>query len=68
MGVDYIALFAGVCPPIGTYDAGVILFLLLVYARRLASSMPFAGTQFLTERDSEDRQRSSLYCFNESFL
>ena len=43
-GTDYIALFTGVCPPIGTYDAGVISFLLLVHARRSVSLMPLAGT------------------------
>ena len=59
--------FCGACSPIGIYDAGVISFLLLEHARSLGILMLFAGTQFLEERDSKPRQRSSLYCFNEPF-
>ncbi len=59
-GADYIALFAGVCPPTGIYDAGVISFLLLVLPAVWAFSMPLAGMRFMEGRDSKTRQLISL--------
>lgn len=47
---------------------GTLALLLQWHARRLAFSMPIAGSQYEDVRDSEDRQCISLWVFKASLL